>query len=136
MKNLKNVIIGVVVILSASCIGGSQEYKLARNFIDAYYVMADLQNAKALTKDAASLKIDDQIKLTDELKPFASTYGVKQGFRSRDIEFELKDEAQNGNETTLKFEFTIHHPNSADEKRNVYIKIDRVDGKVTLFGEY
>lgn len=126
--NLKNTFF-VLFYFLISCVGGSQEFQLARKFIDAYYVMADQTKALEMASDVAQLKLLEEKKLLQNVSEKQNSY------RTRDIEFFLKKEDVSTDEVQFMFELKIHHANSEPTLNHVFIIVDRKNQKVKYFGE-
>lgn len=118
-----------LLLLCSQCIGGSREYKVARRFVDSYYVMADHQAALPMVVDVAKLKIEQEIALLGSIDANPNAY------KARAIEFrELKTMATDADESFL-FELTIHNPNDVPNKINVVVTVDTWTQKIKFFGE-
>lgn len=115
-----------------SCIpsGKDAHLKLAQDFMDAYYVFANQQQALSLATAQAQEKISSEIRL---LKGVVER---QEDYRSRDVLFDLKQEKRDEREVNYFFELTIIVPQIGEQKRNVHLSIDRRLNKVKYFGEF
>ncbi len=111
------------------CVGGSREYKVARQFVDAYYVMADHHAALPMVMDVAKLKIDSELALLGAANSNPDAY------KSRAVEFREIKNISTALEDSFLFELTIHNPNDAPIKKNVVITVDKNTQKIKFFGE-
>ena len=118
-----------ILLLFTQCAGGTPEYKVARQFIDSYYVMADQNAALNWTEDNAKLKIDQEIELLTGVE------GKQSAYKARDIEFQMLKEMPESEETNFLFELSIHIVNAELVKKNVAITVDKNSQKVKFFGE-
>lgn len=105
------------------------DLKLARDFIDAYYVMADQNKALGL----ASTRAEESIK--KELELVKGMEGRERAYAARDIVFELKDSRVTADEADYFYELKIIQPEFGDTKKTVHLVIDRKVGKVKSFSE-
>ncbi len=126
---MKTLLSMAAILFFVSCVGGSAEYKVTRDFIDAYYVMADQQAALAFTSDMA------QDKLTREIELLEGVTTRSESYRSRDVEFKKLKEQVSESETHFLYELTLHFPDVATHTRTVGITVDRATHKVKFFGE-
>lgn len=117
------------LLLLSQCIGGSREYKVARQFMDAYYVMADQQVALPMVMDVAKLKIEQEIVL------LGSIHANPEAYKARAIEFRQIKTVTTAVDDSFLFELTIHNPNDEPIKKNVVITVDKPTQKVKFFGE-
>lgn len=104
------------------------DLKLARDFIDAYYVFADQRKALNFASDQAAQQLSDEIEL---LKNMA---GRQDAYRSRDVLFELKKQFSENSKTTFLFELTIKIPELSDRKELIHITVDQDAHKIKYFG--
>lgn len=102
--------------------------KLARDFIDAYYVFADQKKALTFATDHAAQQ------LTDEIELLKNVEGRQDAYRSRDVLFELKKQFSENSTTTFLFELTIKIPDLADRKELINITVDHDAHKIKYFG--
>lgn len=104
------------------------DLKLARDFIDAYYVFASQRKALPLTVGAAREEIEREMALLKDVPHRQEAY------RSRDVLFELKKRLNHADETIFLFELTIKISELGDRKEMIHISVDRKLGKVKYFG--
>jgi len=128
---ISRLVILILLVLPVSYCGGTADpdLRLARQFIDAYYVMADQNSAFGLSKGFAQAKIKKEISLLKEMK------GTQSAYRTRDILFKLLKEKKSKKEAMYFFELTIKIPGMEDSKRMVNVTIDRTEKRVKYFGE-
>jgi len=126
----KRLLFIIILICSLSCqkYANNPDLKIARDFMDAYYVFADQQKALPMTIGLAKEKLEKEIELLKDVSDHQDAY------RSRDILFDLKKEVTNKDEAIYLFELTIKIPKLEDRKEMVNISIDRKAGKVKYFG--
>lgn len=103
--------------------------QLARDFIDAYYVMADQQKALTLSSDRAQEALNKESEL---VKGVANR---EEAYKARDITFELKDSQKTEASADYFYELRIIQPELGDMKKLVHIAIDRKTHKVSAFSE-
>jgi hypothetical protein len=104
------------------------DLKLARNFIDAYYVFADQKKALNFVTDQAAQQLNDEIEL------LKTVTGRQDAYRSRDVLFELKKQLSENNTTIFLFELTIKIPELSDRKELINIMVDHDAHKIKYFG--
>lgn len=105
------------------------DLKLARDFIDAYYVMADQTKAMTLSSDRAEEALRKEAELVKGIE------GRERAYAARDVVFDLKDSRKTGDEADYFYELKIIQPELGDTKKTVHLVIDRKAGKVKSFGE-
>lgn len=130
MKTFLVPLFSVIIIFTIGCnkYSDNPDLKLARDFIDSYYVFANQQMALDLTVGLARDELNKEMEL---LKNVSSR---QEAYRSRDVLFELKKEMKSKNETIFLFELTLIIPDMEDQKQMINIIIDRDQGKVKYFG--
>lgn len=101
----------------------------ARDFIDAYYVMADQIKALDITAGMAHDKIQSEIDLLKNVTMKQDAY------RSRDVLFDLKRSQDQGSTIAYFYELTIKIPDLEDQKRLVNIMVDKKTMMVSYFAE-
>lgn len=114
--------------LACSPYYGNPNLTLARDFIDAYYVMADQEKALAFTTGQAAEAIENEILL---LKNVANR---TEAYRSRDVEFELKKEMTGPSEVIYFYELTLNIPNLGERKEAITLILDTEKNKIKFFG--
>lgn len=114
--------------LTCSPYYGNPNLTLARDFIDAYYVMADQEKALAFTTGQAAEAIENEILL---LKNVANR---TEAYRSRDVEFELKKEMTGPSEVIYFYELTLNIPNLGERKEAITLILDTEKNKIKFFG--
>lgn len=122
---------GVVLflwVLACSPYHGNPNLSLARDFIDAYYVMADQGKALGLTTGQATEAIENEILL---LKNVANR---TEAYRSRDVEFALKKEMTGPGEVIYFYELTLNIPNLGERKEAITLILDTEKNKIKFFG--
>lgn len=107
---------------------GNPNLSLARDFIDAYYVMADQQKALALTTGQAAEAIENEILLLKNVENRVEAY------RSRDVEFELKKEMTGPGEVIYFYELTLNIPNLGEKKETITLILDTEINRIKFFG--
>jgi hypothetical protein len=110
---------------------GNPDLRLARDFIDAYYVLADHRRALAVSDGSAKQEIEREIKLLEDVPEDANL----NAYRSRDVLFALKRERVEPAETVYFYELTILVPGLEKRKQLINITIDRKLMKVSSFGD-
>lgn len=118
----------VIICVACSKYSKDPDLKLARDFIDAYYVFANQQQALNLTTGSARQAIQKEIELLKDVPQRQESY------RSRDVLFELKKKLTQKDEVAYLFELTILIPKMADRKELINITIDRKLNKIKYFG--
>lgn len=129
--NVSRLTVMICFLLVAACSKYSNDPHLsrARDFIDAYYVMADQTLALNITSGMAHDKIQSEVELLKNVTMKQDAY------RSRDVLFELKRSQDQGNSIAYFYELTIKVPGMDDQKRLVNIMIDKKTMKVSYFAE-
>lgn len=117
-----------IFVSGCSKYSNNPDLKLARDFIDAYYVFADQQKALGFTMGLAQNELQKELELLKDVP------ARQQAYRSRDVLFEMKKEVKSNDETIFLFELTLIIPEMEDQKRMINIIIDRQAGKVKYFG--
>lgn len=123
--------LALALLAGCSPYSGNPDLKLARDFIDAYYVLADHRRALDLTEGPAKQEIEREIKLLADVPEDANL----NAYRSRDVLFELKRERVEPDETVYFYELTILVPGVEARKQLINITIDRKLMKVSTFGD-
>lgn len=119
------------IFLGCSPYSGNPDLKLARDFIDAYYVLADHRRALSLAQDNAKEQIEGEIKLLQDVPEDANV----NAYRSRDVLFKLKQDSVEEARALYFFELTILVPGLEERKQIINITIDRKTMKVSYFGD-
>lgn len=125
-----------IVICIFCCMGltacskyhNNPDLRLARDFIDSYYVMADQKKALLLTTGQASDELKEEIKLTQGIPDRQNAY------RSRTVSFDLVKEIKTADEVVYLFKLTITVPDMDAQEQMIHIAIDRPAGKIKYFG--
>lgn len=118
----------MIVASLANCFGSSDAHlNQARDFIDAYFVLSNQDQALNLTMGPAEEKLKKEIELLKDMP------GRTESHRSRDIVFELKKTMQADQQVSYLFELTIIIPDFEDQKKQVVVTIDKETGKVVTF---
>lgn len=120
--------LSLVVFLTGLSCQSNLDLKLARDFIDAYYVFADQKKALTMATDQAEQQLRNEIEL------LKNVMGRQDAYRSRDVLFELKKQFTENNTSTFLFELTIKIPDLKDRKELITITVDRDTNKVKYFG--
>lgn len=130
MKKKLPFLVAIVMIFALACSQYSRDpnLKLARDFIDAYYVFADQNKTLQFVSGAAEEAVQKEIKLLKDVSNRQDSY------RSRDITFELKQTLQEADAIVYLFELTIKIPQLGDKKEMVHIAVDTKMHKVKFFG--
>ena len=105
------------------------ELKIAKDFVDAYFVFADQQKALKMSMGKATHLLDEELA---SLKMFGSRANA---YRSRDVLFTLKKEKLFADEAVFLFELDIVIPQLPKRKLLVTVTVDRRDLKVKDFKE-
>jgi hypothetical protein len=122
------ILIFSLFLFACSPYRGNPNLSLARDFIDAYYVMADQQKALALTTGQATEIIENEILLLKNVVNRAEAY------RSRDVEFALKKEMTSPGEVIYFYELTLNIPNWGERKEAITLILDTEKNKIRFFG--
>lgn len=126
MKSLALILLIVFCVTCASAKDQS-ELKLARDFVDAYYVFADQAKALQLSTGQAAHLLNEELNLL-------KTVGSKEdAYRSRTVLFALKKQSILAQQALFLFELTIKIPNFQDRKELVMVSVDRKANKVKDF---
>jgi len=114
-KRFTLVLLSAIIIFPLGCnkYSDNPDLRLARDFIDSYYVFANQQKSLGLTTGSARDEINKEIGL---LKGVLSR---QDSYRSRDVLFELKKEMKSDNEAIFLFELTLIIPDIEDQKRMI-----------------
>lgn len=128
MRFSKLIFVLFVYFFACSPYHGNPRLSLARDFIDAYYVMADQQKALTLTTGQAAEAIENEILL---LKNVANR---TEAYRSRDVEFELKKEMTGPGEVIYFYELTLNIPNLGERQEMITLILDTEKNKIKFFG--
>lgn len=103
------------------------DLRLARDFIDAYYVMADQRAALNLVSGRAEEEIKKELNLLKGIEQ------RDQDYRTRDIVFDLKTSTKTDVEANYFYELRIIQPESGESERMIHIVVDRKSGRVKDF---
>lgn len=125
----KLAVIFVAIIFSfASCkYARDADLRLARDFIDAYYVEADQKQALALTSGRAEELIKKELELLEGVPDREMSY------KTRDVVFELTKEDKTAVEVNYFYNLKIIQPGVTDMQKRIHIVVDRAAGKVKDF---
>lgn len=118
----------LVILLIVSCSSKSPEEKLVRNFLDEYYVMANLEKSLDLTVGQAEKELKKEI----ELVKGVSNQGM--AYKTRDIVFDLKKKLETKDDATFLYELTLYIPKIEERKQLVHIVVDKKLKKIKFFG--
>lgn len=131
MKNSypKLFVIFVTILLSfSSCkYARDADLRLARDFIDAYYVEADQRGALTLTSGRAHELIKKELEL------LAGVENREMSYKTRDVVFKLTKEDKTDSEVNYFYNLKIIQPDVADMVKRVHIVVDRENSKVKDF---
>lgn len=130
-RNFVMAALALALLAGCSPYSGNPDLKLARDFIDAYYVLADHRRALELADGLAKEEIEREIKLLTDVPEDANL----NAYRSRDVLFELKRERVEPNEAVYFYELTILVPGIEGRKQLINITVDRRVMKVSTFGD-
>jgi len=103
------------------------ELKLARQFMDSYYVFANQREAIKFTSGLAQQNLKSEIELLTNVSSHQDAY------RSRDIYFELKKEKMEKTMAIFLFELQIKIPDVEEYTKHVTLVVDRKRLKVKDF---
>lgn len=103
------------------------DLRLARDFIDAYYVEADQKQALTLTSGRAEELIKKELELLEGIENREMSY------KTRDVVFKLTKEDKTDSEVNYFYNLKIIQPDVADMIKRIHIVVDRKNGKVKDF---
>jgi len=127
--NLKTYFSLLVILLFGAACTQDPDLKLARNFLDAYFVMADHDAALKISSGQAL----EQLKKEQELLKGVSPNSNADAYRSRDITFKLDRETKNESEANFLYRLKIIVPDLEDQEKIVLITVDRQAHKIKAF---
>lgn len=119
----------LIMLVFATACSQDPDLKLARNFLDAYFVMADHDAALKISSGQAL----EQITKEQELLKGVSPNSNADSYRSRDITFKLDREAKDESEANFLYRLKIIVPGLDDQEKIVMITVDRLAHKVKAF---
>lgn len=132
---LKNVVTETLVLallfLSGCFYGGVGKYAtVAKQFMDRYYVQANVSEAKALATPAMAQKIEEQFAL------FAQAVQIEKG-RSHEVSYTMAENKKRGNHVYYYYEVKITTKGAEPLYKRVALSIDWIDGGwwITQFDE-
>lgn len=133
---LKNVVTGTLVsalLVLSGCGGGGGKgdpVNVAEQFMDRYYVQANVQEAKALAIPAVAQQIDAALG-----SPAGDAPGDKGG--NREVSYTLKEKNKEGKHAYAVYKITIKRKEADPLYKTTSLSIDVVDGawKITQFDE-
>ncbi len=130
MLKQRAVVIFIFLATFVACTqySNNPELKLARDFIDAYYVFANQHQALPLTVGQASEELKKEIELTKDVTERQDSY------RSRTVLFDLVKEMKTDDEALYLFKLTLKIPDVGDVEQMVNIAVDRRAHKIKYFG--
>ncbi len=118
----------MLVLFVWSCKSSPYQEK-AEEFMDYYYIQADIYKAISYTQDFASVKIKNEI---DSLKQYGR---VTDAYRSRDIWYEFVSEKGDSQKVQLRYKLFIQVPDQPKMTKVVLIEVNADSKKVTFFAE-
>lgn len=125
--------LGVLLVFFVGCYGGATpSEKVARLFMDHYYVEASLEKAAQDSDSIAQDKVKKGIQLTDG-KPF------DRSANHPDVSYKLLESHVEGEEADYFFELVIKPPKSDTIRKKALLKIRRRENglwKVSQFTDY
>lgn len=118
------------LLLLTSCGGPATPEGVARRFMDAYYVQADLGAAKMLAGGLASRKLEDEMNLTRGQTVGAATEG-------REVAYTLVARQEEGEQRRFMYEVRIRLKGSGELTRRSVVSVGQVGGawRVTNFND-
>lgn len=130
---LKNVVTGTLVLallFLSGCGGGGDPGTVAEQFMDRYYVQANVQEAKAFATPAMAQKIEEQFALS------AKVVSVENG-RSHEASYTVVERRKEGKHAYYHYEVKITTKEADPLYKRVALSIDRIDGawRITQFDE-
>ena len=119
------------LLLLSACTGESGPDRVAGQFMDQYYVSADLNRAKALTTGLAAEKIAKEIELTAGAVSDAQT-------RSREISYILVERKEEGNRAFFAYDVKIAPQGGSSFTKRSLLSLGQVEGawKITNFRDF
>jgi hypothetical protein len=127
--NLKMGVAFFAMLLFGMACSQDPDLKLARHFLDAYFVMADHDAALKISSGQAL----EQLKKEQELLKGVSPNSNADAYRSRDITFKLDRETKNESEANFLYRLKIIVPDLEDQEKIVLITVDRQAHKIKAF---
>lgn len=131
---LRNVVTGALaltLLFLVGCGGGKGDpASVAKQFVDRYYVQANVQEAKALATPAMAQKMEEQFALLAKAMP------VDQG-KSREVSYTLSEQFKEGKHAYYLYE-VVFKPKEGDPLyKKAALSVDVVDGNwlITQFDE-
>jgi hypothetical protein len=118
----------LLLVLVSSCkYWNDSDLRLARDFIDAYYVAADQKKALELASGRAAELLQKEIGLLQGVD------NREMAYKTRDVVFDLTKEDKTESEANFFYNLKIIQPDLADMTKRVHIVIDRKLKKVKDF---
>lgn len=114
-----------------SCASRPPSEKVAREFIESYYVETDLKRAELVTEGLAQEKIRTSLALVEG-------QSINEGTRRPTISYDLLQSQIEGGEASYQFRVTIKPPDFPTLQKKSRIKLREREGvwKVTQFSDY
>lgn len=118
------------LVILASCGRSNPPEAIARRFMEAYYVRADLGAAKGLVGGLASNKIEEQVELTRGQAVGAAREG-------REVAYSLVSRQEEGDHHRFMYEIRIRLRGGGEFTRRSVVSVAQVGGawRVTNFHE-
>lgn len=118
----------ILVLLSSAC-SQDPNLQLSRDFLDAYFVMADHEAALKISSGQAM----EQIQKEQELLKNISASSNADSYRSRDITFKLERQSQETGQINYLYRLKIIVPDLGTQEKLVMITVDTATHKVKAF---
>lgn len=121
----------LALLLLFACGGKGGPEEVAVEFMDRYYVRANLQEAEALVSGLAAQKIQEELKLIAGVVSDAQT-------RSREVAYALKEKREGGDRAFFVYEVTITAKGVGSFKKKSILSLGRIDGiwRITNFRDF
>ncbi len=127
--NSKTIFSLLILLVFGTACSQDPDLKLARHFLDAYFVMADHDAALKISSGQALEQITKEQALLKDVPASSNA----DSYRSRDITFKLERESKEASEANFLYRLKIIVPGLDDQEKIVMITVDRLAHKVKAF---
>lgn len=121
----------LILLAFVACTSRPPSEKVAREFVESYYVETDLKRAEAVTDGLAQEKIRTSLALVEG-------QSINEGTRRPTISYDLLESRIEGGEASYEFRVTIQPPDFPTLQKKSRVKLREREGvwKVTQFSDY
>jgi ribosomal 30S subunit maturation factor RimM len=117
----------LVTTLSCNRYSNDADLRATRDFIDAYYVMADQKKALTLSEGRAEEELQKEVALLEGIEDREHAY------KARDVTFTLQRESKTDAEADYFYKLKIIQPELGNMEKTIHLVVDRKNGRIKDF---